>query len=60
MIGASFLCDWLPTQKGMLATLAVVAIQVVSAFVIWTIVFIPMMIQAKKMNQKIKEKQQDE
>ena len=43
-----------------LATLAVVAIQVVSAFVIWAIRFIPMMIQAKKMNQKIKEKQQDE
>ena len=60
MIGASLLCNWLPTQKGMLATLAVVAIQVVSAFVIWTIVFIPMMIQARKMNQKIKEKQQDE
>ena len=60
MIGASFLCDWLPTQKGMLATLAVVAIQVISAFVIWAISFIPMMIQARKMNQKIKEKQQNE
>ena len=34
MIGASFPCGWLPTQKGMLATLAVVAIQVISAFVI--------------------------
>lgn len=60
MIGASFLRVGLPTQKGMLATLAVVTIQVISAFVIWAIRFIPMMIQAKKMNQKIKEKQQDE
>ena len=58
MIGASFFVG-LPTQK-MLTTLAVVAIQVISAFVIWAIRFIPMMIQAKKMNQKIKEKQQDE
>ncbi len=55
MIAASFIGRWLPIQNGALAVVAYIAAQVLCAFLIWSIGFIPATIQAKKINKKINE-----
>lgn len=60
MIGASVFGGWLPVDKGLPAVLIVSAFQVVVAFAIWGCYFLSALIEAKKMNRKIKEKQRSE
>lgn len=59
MVAASLFFVWLPMQRSLPAILATTAIQVATAFALWGIAFIPAAVQAKKINQKMKEKLQD-
>ena len=57
MMAASVLGGWLPVESGLLITLA---IETAVAFAVWAAACIKTSAEAKRLNEKIKEKQQSE
>lgn len=60
MIGASMLIGWLSVANGLPAVLKGAAVQVALAFAVWGCYYISAWSEAKRINRKIKEKQQGE
>lgn len=55
MFGASVLGGWLPIEQGISSILITAAAQIVVAFIIWGVYFIPVLVQTKRINEKIQK-----
>lgn len=60
MMAASVLGGWLPVESGLSAVLITLAIETAVAFAVWAATCIKTSAEAKRLNEKIKEKQQSE
>lgn len=60
MAGASMLGGWLPADKGLSAVLIALAIEIALAFFFWGISFFQVFMEAKRLNEKIEERQKNE
>jgi O-antigen/teichoic acid export membrane protein len=58
MIITAFLVGWIPTEKGALAIIVTIVVEIVIAFAIWLFFYAHQKRLAKKMNKRISERNQ--
>lgn len=58
MLITAFLVGWIPTDKGLLPALRVVAVEILTAFIIWGISYHRQKKLARRINRKLEQRQE--